>query len=201
MMCENSVKKSESLLFVYPSLVRNPRNFKLKLVCENKLNQLEGYRLQFLVEESDISSYVGEYVHTYSNETSSHLIGKSVRCTNNGVIEEDGKKEEMDESQLIVFPALALNPHNFRIRLIDEKKLSCFGNLTGYCFRFLVEECDIASYVGTCIHTYGNESANHLMGKRVYCSIKDGLVEDIGEKKTHEDDDDMHRYMLLMKRQ
>ena len=201
-MSENTEKKSESLLFTFSSLVRNQTNFKLKLVCEDKLNILEGYRLQFLVEECDNSFYVGKYVHTYSNKTCTHLIGKRVMCINeeDEVIEDNGKKKkETDESQLIVFPVLALNPHNFRIRLVDEKKISAIGDLTGYRYRFLVEECDIAAYVGTCIHTYGNESGIHLMGKRVRCSVKDGLVED--NSKTNEEEDDSHRYIWMMKRQ
>ena len=177
-MCEN---KSESLLITYPALVSNRSNFKLKLLCENKLNQLEGYRLQFLVEECDIEFYVGRYVHTYSNESAIHLKGKRVKCTNkNAVVEDDGEKEKMDESQLITFPALALNIHNFKIKLIDEEKIT--GMMEGYRIQFLVEECDIAAYVGTYVHTFANDSAIRLKGKRVRCSIKNGVVEDDGEK-------------------
>ena len=200
-MCENTEKKSESLLFTFSSLVRNQANFKLKLVCEDRLNMLDGYRLQFLVEECENSFYVGKYVHTYSNKTCTHLIGKRVMCINEEeeVIEDDGKKKKkIDESQLIVFPILVANPHNFRIRLVDEKEISGIGELSGHCYYFLVEECDIAAYVGKRIHTYGNESGIHLMGKRVRCSFKDGLVED---NSKNEEEDDSHRYIWMMKTQ
>ena len=134
----------------------------------------------------------------------SHLIGKRVVCINEKeeVVEDDGKKKKKkiyDESQLVVFPILVANPHNFRIRLVDEEEITGLGELSGYTYRFLVEECDIAGYVGKCIHTYGNESGIHLMGKRVRCSFKDGLVED--NSKNEEEDDDSHNYIWMMKRQ
>ena len=96
-------EKNHKHFFPYPMLVCNPLNFKLKLVDQKQYFGFgAGFAVYFLIEECDDEDYVGMYIHSFTNDDNNHIMGKRVRLTFKGLIEDDGKKEDVSNQVIMM---------------------------------------------------------------------------------------------------
>ena len=62
-----------------------------------------GFAIYLLIEEcDDWMDYAGMYIRTFTNDDNQHLMGKRVCLTFKGLVEEDGKREDVSDKVMMM---------------------------------------------------------------------------------------------------
>ena len=98
------------------------------------------------------------------------------------------EEEIKNHKNVFAYPMLVLNPLQFDLRLVHQKKYETKNGFfaDGIAIYLLVEACnDTDWFIGKYIHTYTSICCKHLIGKRVYFTF-----EGLKEKKEQEEEEE-----------